>query len=272
MLGFHIIKNMPKTRTYEECLDEVESRGCTAVQIFVSGPRSKKMILINHKELKKTAKEKDISLYAHNSYFGSPWSDNPATIQFVKDQLDVCEKSGIKGFVIHLPKKPLSVVIDILPKIVHSKVEILLEIPAVKSDPNLSWETPHRINLLCKAIKKAKIKNTFICVDTSHIFACGLDLTTKKQAKKWLKDIKYPNMIHMIHLNDSQVPLGNNKDVHAQIHKGEMWKGLPPKKSGMGPFIEFGIDNDIPIILERAGLKNMELDTEIQIIKKNFDI
>lgn len=272
MLGFHIIKNLPKTRTYEECLEEVESRGCTSAQIFISGPRSKKMILIDHKKLKKEAARKNISLYAHNSYFGSPWSNNPDTIQFVKDQLDICYKSGVKGFVIHLPKKPLNVVIDILPKIVHSHVEILLEIPAVKSDPNLSWETPERINLLCKAIKAAKIKNTFICVDTSHIFACGLDLTTKKQAKKWLKNIKYPNMIHMIHLNDSQVTLGNNKDVHAQIHKGEMWKDLKPNKSGMAPFISFAIDKEIPIILERAGLKNIELDKEIQIIKKHFDI
>lgn len=272
MLGFHVLKNTPRTRTYTECLDEVEVRGCTSVQVFVSGPRSKKMILIDHKKLKKSAKEKQISLYAHNSYFGSPWSGKPEAIVFVKAQLDVCHKSGIKGFVIHLPKKKLEIVMKILPKIVHPKVEILLEIPAVKSDPNLSWETSERINLLCRAIKKAKIKNAYICVDTAHIFACGVDITTKKQSKKWLSDLKYPNMIHMIHLNDSKVPLGNNKDVHAQIHKGLMWKDLKPKKSGMAPFINFAIDNDIPIILERGGLKNEELDKEIKIIKNNFSI
>ena len=207
-------------------------------------------------------------MYAHNSYFGSPWSGSDSSIAYVKAQLKVCKATGIKGFVIHLPKNTLEVVIDVLPRIVHSSVEILLEIPSVKPDPKKSWETPERINALCKAIRKNKIKNTFICLDTSHIFACGRDVSTVKQAKEWLGSLKYPDMIHMIHLNDSAVPLGANKDVHAQIGTGHMWKGKKPKKSGMAPFIEFAKEYEIPLILERAGLKNEGMEGEMKIMKK----
>ena len=269
MLGFHILKNKNgKPRTYEEALeDEHEEYGITAAQIFVSGPRSRRMIKMEPAEVKATAKRLGIQVFAHNSYFGSPWSGKPEVIKYVKEQLDICQKAGIKGFVIHLPKKPLEVVINILPKINHKKVEILLEIPAIKPDPKLSWETPERINELCREIIHKGITNVFVCVDTSHIFACGYDLTTVKQSKKWLSELAYPEMIHMIHLNDSGVPLGNNKDVHAQIGEGHMWQELEAKKSGMAPFIRFAKKSKIPIILERAGLKNEGMEREMKIME-----
>jgi len=269
MLGFHILKNQDgKARSYEQAIeDEHEEYGITAAQLFVSGPRSRRMIQMDATAVKKKAKELGVTLYAHNSYFGHPWSGKADVIEYVKAQMNLCKKAGIKGFVIHLPKKPLDVVIEILPKIVHPKVEILLEIPSVKPDKN-SWETPQKINELCGQILEHDIENVYICVDTSHIFACGYDLTTVAQSKKWLKEIEHPDMIHMIHLNDSGVPLGNNKDVHAQIGTGHMWKDLDPKKSGMAPFIQFAKKNKIPIILERAGFKNEGMEHEMKIMKK----
>ena len=269
MIGFHILKNKNgKPRSYEDALEnEHDEYGITAAQLFVSGPRSRRMIQMDPIAVKKKAKELKIDLYAHNSYFGAPWSGKQDVIEYVKAQMNLCKKIGIKGFVIHLPKKPLEIVIDILPKIVHSKVPIFLEIPSVKPDKNSS-ETPEKINKLCEQIIENEIENVFICVDTSHIFACGYDLTTRAQSKKWLSKISNPEMIRMIHLNDSGVPLGNNKDVHAQIGKGHMWKDLDPKKSGMAPFIQFAKKNKIPIILERAGLGNEGMDGEMKIMKK----
>jgi endonuclease IV len=254
MLGFHVSKDKS---TYEEAIESAHSEfGITAAQIFVSGPYSRAMTKMDHKVVKKTAKKLGVSLYAHNAHVGHPWEGLDHQIEYIQNQLTVCEKTGILGLVIHLPKKTIEEVMEVLPKLLHPTVEVLLEIPSMKSDPNLSWETPERINLLCRHIRRAKLENVGICVDTAHIFACGYDISTKAQAEEWLHGIKYPSMIRMIHLNDSKVPLGANKDIHAQLSKGLMWKDLKPKKSGMAPFINFAIRKGLPIILERAGLKN----------------
>lgn len=268
LLGSHILKEKGYAESIQEAVDQY---GITAAQIFVGGPRSKKMVDIDVKALKSYIKKSKVSVYAHNAYFGAPWSGKSEQIEFVKEQLNRCAELGIEGFVIHLPKKPLDVVIEVLPQLVHDKVEILLEIPSVKPDPNLTWETPERINALCKSIRKNKIRNVFICVDTSHIFACGYDISSKKQASGWLSKIKYPNMIHMIHLNDSAVPIGHGTDIHERLGEGYMWKNQTPKKSGMAPFIKFAHDYQIPIILERAGrLKNENIDREVDLLVKYF--
>ena len=185
----------------------------------------------------------------------------------VRDQLNVCLDSGISGLVVHLPKDTLENIIEILPSIVVDDVELLLEIPAVHPDPLMSWETPEKINKLCKAIRKLGYKNVKICIDTCHIFTGGYDLTTFEMAQTWLMKLKYPKMIGMIHLNDSAVPLGNGKDTHAPLWAGLMWKGVSPRKSGVRPFMKFASDYKIPVILERAGLKNVSVSKELKILR-----
>ena len=94
--------------------------------------------------------------------------------------------------------------------------------------------------------------------------------STKKQAANWLKKLKFPHMIGMIHMNDSKVPLGAHKDIHAQIGKGEMWKDMKPKKSGIKPFVDFAVEYQLPIILERVTLKNSGVEYELELIRTNF--
>lgn len=270
MLGYHALKG---SSTYEEVLTKcVKDNKVKAMQIFVAGPRSSNLINIDYAHLKKTIKKLKISLYAHNTHLGHPWSGSAHVKHLIEEQLRVCELSGISGLVIHLPKKPLEVIMEILPTLVNpsNPTTILLEIPSVKPDPLMSWETPEQINILCRAIRKAGYKNVKICVDTCHLFTSGYDVTTLKMANKWLTSIKYPRMIGMIHLNDSAVPLCNGKDVHAPLFEGCIWEGIEPSKSGVRAFIKFAVEYDIPIILERGGLENESIKRELDIIRKNF--
>ena len=270
MLGYHALK---ESSTYEEVLTQcVKDNKVKAMQIFVAGPRSYKLINIDHANLKKTIKKLNISLYAHNTHLGHPWSGSLSVKHLIEEQLRVCELSGISGLVIHLPKKPLEVIMEVLPTLVNplNPTTILLEIPSVKPDPLMSWETPEQINKLCRAIRKAGYKNVKICVDTCHLFTSGYDVTTLKMANKWLTSIKYPKMIGMIHLNDSAVPLCNGKDIHAPLFEGLIWKDVKPSKSGTRAFIQFAIDYDIPIILERGGLENESIKRELDIIRESM--
>jgi deoxyribonuclease-4 len=275
MLGYHALKDKDSPdETYEEILTRcVKDNKVQSMQIFVAGPRSSNLIRMNHVNIKKTIKKLGISLYAHNTHLGHPWSGSEHTRTLIQNQLKVCAVAGISGLVIHLPKQPLEVVMNILPTLIEPDADgpiILLEIPSVKPDPVKSWETPEQINKLCKAIRKAKFKNVKICIDTCHLFTSGYDVTTLKMANTWLTSLKYPKMIGMIHLNDSEVPLCNGKDIHAPIFEGLIWKDIKPSKSGVRAFIKFAEDFNIPVILERGRGENESISRELELIRKHF--
>lgn len=269
MLGYHIIKE--EKTTYEESLDIAISKEVPTGQIFVAGPHSMKLLQIEVEEYKQKLEDSDTILFAHNAYVCSPWNGSKKSIDFIKTQLDRCHELGLFGLVVHLPKNDIKSVMDTLQTIQHDNTMIYLEIPSVKPDPNKSWETPERINLLCREIRKLKLQHKFkICVDTAHLFASGYDISTKEQAEEWLSSIKYPKMIGLIHLNESAVKLGNGRDVHAEIGHGLIWGDLKDKnkvkKSGLLPFLNFAIKHEVPMILERGGIGTSHIDRELDLV------
>lgn len=268
-LGYHVSKD----KNYADSLQlAIEEYNITTAQIYVGGPRSKKLMNIDTNAIKKFVKKHKFPLYAHNSLIAHPWKGDPTTIQFIQDQMNVCAEAGIKGLVVHLPKGTTETVMEILPQLLHEKTWLFLEIPSMKPAEDMSWDTPERINELTKQIKKNKYERVGICIDTSHIFACGTDVSSKKQADEWLNKLKRVEYIKMIHLNDSLVPLAAHKDVHAQIMQGYMWKTYTKKikKSGLASFMNFAIEHKLPVILERQGLKNENLDQEISLLQEHF--
>lgn len=267
MLGHHISKGDGFEKSIREAHHLYKIK---AAQIFVAGPRNYKLSDIP--SLKNLKKELDIKLYAHSSYLTRPWDKSKKTIDHTNEQLELCEKIGIEALVIHLPKNTLNVVLSALKLIKNNKVDIYLEIPSVIHDDNKSWELPEQINKLCKAIKKQKIPNVYICVDTCHIWAAGTSLRTKEEAKAWINGLEYPEYIKMIHLNDSYHPMSYGKDKHAQLFEGHIWKGMKPKESGAYQFIKFAKKYNIPIILERNGLKNENIDDEYNIVHKLLNL
>ncbi len=263
--GHHVAKG----KSYAISLAEaVHDHDINVAQIYVAGPRNYNLLKIDTQEFKNAVKSLNIKVYAHASHMTRPWNNLPKTINHTKEQLQRCADLGIKALIIHLPKGPLDQVMKTLPKIQHPKTHIYLEIPSIKHDPEMSWERPEQINRLTKAIKKAKLKNIYICVDTCHIWAAGTSLRTKEEAKRWIKKIKHPKAIKMIHLNDSYHPLGYANDQHAQLLKGHIWRGLKPKKSGLNPFVKFAVKNKIPMILERSGVKNEGIEDEYKILSR----
>ena len=163
-LGYHISKGKGFHETMQKAVDDHE---ISVVQVFVSIPRQRKMMNIDTKKFKEAVKRLKLDVYAHNAHVSHPWVSE-ASREHVKLQLQKCQELGIKGFVIHLPKNTLEVVMNVLPQIAHKKVTILLEIPSLKPDPDKSWETPERINKLCKDIRKKKDQK---CEDMHRYFS-----------------------------------------------------------------------------------------------------
>lgn len=64
-----------------------------------------------------------------------------------------------------------------------------------------------------------------VCLDTCHVFAAGYDIRTEAGWRSLLDEFESEiglDRLRLIHVNDSQKPLGSRKDRHAHIGQGEI--------------------------------------------------
>jgi deoxyribonuclease-4 len=62
-----------------------------------------------------------------------------------------------------------------------------------------------------------------ICLDTCHLYAAGIDITDPSRVEALLAEIDERiglDRLRCLHVNDSQMPLGSNRDRHANVGKG----------------------------------------------------
>jgi len=85
------------------------------------------------------------------------------------------------------------------------------------------------------------------CVDTAHLWGAGCDLSSAAAVDAVLERLDRAvglDRIDVIHLNDSAVPLGSHRDVHARLGEGTI--GLP----GLAAWLGHPALRRHPIILE----------------------
>ena len=64
-----------------------------------------------------------------------------------------------------------------------------------------------------------------LCLDSCHLFASGYDIRTEEGLTQVLDecaDVVGLDRLGSLHLNDSQTPLGSNRDRHADVGEGEL--------------------------------------------------
>lgn len=87
--------------------------------------------------------------------------------------------------------------------------------------------TFEEIQEIIRQVDPDKQKHIGVCVDTAHIFGYGLyNLSKCSEVKKMFED--FDRIIGLdkwtlLHLNDSEVPLGCKKDRHACLGTGYIW-------------------------------------------------
>lgn len=101
-----------------------------------------------------------------------------------------------------------------------------------------------------------------VCLDTCHIFSAGYDIVNNLDAvlEEFDKNIGI-DKLKTIHLNDSMMPFGSNKDRHAAIGEGEI--GL----EAILNFMTNPVIKDLPFFLETP-FDDQGHKEEIKMIKK----
>jgi endonuclease IV len=282
MLGFHIGKNCDsKKRTWREAVKDINLvtshnlRPCA--QIFVMGPLNTKVNLTTDDKaaLREFAAKYD--LVVHGAYVNNPWGENSAAgVLSIKQEMTICAEIGAKGLVIHLAAgannddnlRNVLTELSNLPARVINDVILYLEINTAKQSHN-TFETPQKINRLFDRINGLGLPlRTGLCIDTAHVFSCGVALYEYNKTMEWLNAIEGTTEI-MFHLNDSASSLGSGKDKHHTLTEGKLWGdfnrqkgGLDLRESGLMAVLEWAEANDSIVILERGD----GLDKDINLI------
>ncbi|HEY1834444.1 MAG TPA: deoxyribonuclease IV [Solirubrobacteraceae bacterium] len=89
-----------------------------------------------------------------------------------------------------------------------------------------------------------------ICLDSCHLLASGYDIRTPKGMSSVLRECNSAvgkGRVRSLHLNDSQTPLGSNRDRHANVGEGELGK------AGCMAFLSAKGLQRLPCVLETPG-------------------
>jgi deoxyribonuclease IV len=107
-----------------------------------------------------------------------------------------------------------------------------------------------------------------VCLDSCHLLASGYDIRTAKGMTSTLRRcnaVLGKGRVRSLHLNDSQTPLGSNRDRHTNLGKGELGE------EGCSAFLSAPGLQRLPCVLETpgenregAGRKEIELANRLR--------
>ena len=89
-----------------------------------------------------------------------------------------------------------------------------------------------------------------LCLDSCHLFASGYDVRTEEELTRVIDECDQlvgVDRLGSLHLNDSQTPLGSNRDRHADVGEGEIGR------RGCGVFLSEPRFAGLPCVLETPG-------------------
>jgi deoxyribonuclease-4 len=231
-------------------------RGMYTIQFFMGNPKSawkRQRISMDDIESTKTLLYRfPMNVFSHYPYCanlagqasqgGLAWNGNYSVDSKLKNilkeleyELDIIANFGLygkrSGVVIH-PGSYIDrdeghkVVAQTLNKINFPKGSVLL-LENCAGEGNKLCRTFEEISGILQSLDQDKKPHVKVCVDTAHIWGQG-DYDLRKLTEIDRMFLDFDRLIgmknfYLLHLNDSQVPLGSKKDAHACLGQGHIW-------------------------------------------------
>ena len=221
-------------------LERGEVAGCQSLQIWTKNSRQWHTPPLDPSEMERfraAGSQRDIHpIVAHASYLINIASPKPAlyarSVKALIDEAERCEQLGLPYLVLHPGahtgdgmdaglQRAQAALRDVLAALPGYGVRILLETTAGSgSTLGSTFEE-------LAALLEADTDNTGlgVCPDTCHVFAAGYDLRSEQGYESMMgapDETVGLRTLHVVHLNDSQHPLGSHKDRHEHIGKGHL--------------------------------------------------
>ncbi len=220
-------------------------------------------------KLKKFCDDNDIRIVIHSSYMHNlarEWDEHSWWIKNMELEVKYAHMLGAIGLVVHFGKS-LDLSLSQAYNNMYTSIVYLHDVTREYKDVKIFLETStgqgtetcYKLEDLAHFYRKfssslnAELKNRIkLCIDTCHIFAAGYNIRSSSDVKAYLEEfdeligLKY---VHLIHLNDCKVDLGEKLDRHANIGKGKIGY------FGLKVIFDYFSKLDVPIVLETPGCK-----------------
>ncbi|HYM54696.1 MAG TPA: deoxyribonuclease IV [Solirubrobacteraceae bacterium] len=244
-------------------IDRGVQRGCSAIQIFNQSPRMWKPTVYRDEDVEAFREAMDGSpidaVLIHAVYLLNCASDDPdiraKSLASLTHSLRVGQAIGACGVVLHPGSAKKGDVGEAIARAGETIGEALRESEGcelhLEDTAGAGGTLGRSFEELAQLLEAAGGgKRLGVCLDSCHLLASGYDIRTIAGADAVLREAKRqlgPGRIRSLHLNDSQTPLGSNRDRHANVGAGELGE------QGCSAFLSARGLQRLPCVLETPG-------------------
>jgi deoxyribonuclease-4 len=234
LIGAHV---SPAGGLYK-AIERGAERGCTAIQIFNQSPRMWRPTAYGEEDFAAFREAIGPSpvkaVLIHAVYLLNCATEDPdiraKSLASLTHSLRVGDAIGASGVVLH----PGSAKTGDPAKAVARAGEVIAEALAESEACELHLEnTAGAGGTLGRSLQEladlvqagGADRRLGVCLDSCHLLASGYDIRTAAGMDRVVREARKligPGRIRSLHLNDSQTPLGSNRDRHADIGEGEL--------------------------------------------------
>jgi deoxyribonuclease-4 len=242
-------------------------RGCRAIQIFNQSPRMWRGTVYREEDVaafKQAMAASPIdAVLIHAVYLLNCASDDPDTraksLASLTHSLRVGQAIGASAVVLHPGSAKTGDVGEAITRAGETIAEALAESEVcelhLENTAGAGGTLGRSFDELAQLIEAAGAqKRLGVCLDSCHLLASGYDIRTPEKIGSVLRESSRKlgrSIVRSLHLNDSQTPLGSNRDRHANVGAGELGR------NGCSAFLSAPSLQKLPCILETPG-KNRE--------------
>jgi deoxyribonuclease-4 len=244
-------------------IERAEERLCDAIQIFNQSPRMWRPTAYGQDDFdafrERFSHSPVESVFIHAVYLINVASDDAEvrrkSLQSLTHALTVGDGIGANGVVVHpgsgrgaTRAKTMKLIGDAFKRALagSESCPLLLENTA-----GTGFTVGRHADELAEAIERSGGDERLgICLDSCHLLASGHEVRQPKALSETVDEFGSAiglERLRCLHLNDSQAPLGSNRDRHANLGDGELGE------DGIRVFLGEPRFYDLPVLLEVPG-------------------
>jgi deoxyribonuclease-4 len=263
-----------------KAVDHAEAIGANCLQVFTQSPRAWKLTSHTPEDMERfreRAAEAGIkSSVCHASFLINLGATDDTTyarsVETLRATTDVAEGIGAEGVIFHVGSH-LGRGLDAAMHQIVPGIELSLN----QRGPDGPWillenSAGHQQTIGVTIPELAQVidelgrpERVGICLDTCHLYASGIDITTEEGVESLLADIDGRiglDRLRCLHVNDSMMPFDSHRDRHAALGKGEIG-------TKMALILGHPAVRGLPAVLETPGIKGKGPDLpEMKVLRR----
>jgi len=246
-------------------LERADEIGADVIQVFTQSPRAWKPTQYAPGVLEgyRTAQEEHsrvAATFCHATYLINLATSDDELLKRSREclvaNLTVARGMGASGLVLHIGSHRGLGLEGCLPQVVGALVDALDEVGSgcpilLENAAGAGGTVGRSFEELAAVLDGAGVgEDLGMCLDTQHLWASGVGFATVDEADAALAsldDVIGLEHLRCLHLNDSKVPFGANRDRHANIGEGTIGA------RGLGALLGHPALQGLPAMLEVPG-------------------